>query len=181
MTGKWCNRLYWTVVVKSVLSPEATFSIYQLGHELLVVIKRMRSWIQEAEMSIHCRLAGLNMRDKVRSLDIWREFRVVPLLLERETAPGKLPLEVFYAPRSHGSPKTPQRDHIAHLAWEHLRIPQEVLESSWGEEYLEYPAWLAPTVSRPEISGRKWMDEWRKDIMFLNYCNYSQSIIFELV
>lgn len=75
-------------MVKSVLSQEAKFSIYQLGHELMVVTKRMRSWIQAAEMSIHCRLAGLSMKDKVRSLDIWREFRVVPLLLERETAPG---------------------------------------------------------------------------------------------
>lgn len=51
--------LYRTIVVKRELSQKAKFSIYQsiysltftYGHELHVVTKRMRLWIQAVEMS----------------------------------------------------------------------------------------------------------------------------------
>jgi len=46
---------------------------------------------------------------------------------------------------------------MSHLAWEHLRIPQEELESIAGEKEVWEPA---ATVTRPRISGRKWMDGW---------------------
>lgn len=93
----------------------------------------MRSQIQAAEMSIHCRVAGLSFKDRVRSSDIWRELGVVPLLLERRQLrwfvhlirmpPEHLPLEVFCALRP-----------ISHLACERLRIPQEELETVAGEK-----------------------------------------------
>ncbi len=45
---------------------------------------RMRSRIQAAEMSFLRRVAGLSLRDRVRSSDIWRESGVEPLLLRDE-------------------------------------------------------------------------------------------------
>ncbi len=70
--------LYWTAVVKRELSWKAKLSIYQsiyvptltYGHELGVVTERMRLWIQAAEMSFLRRVAGLTLRDRVRSSDI---------------------------------------------------------------------------------------------------------------
>ncbi len=51
------------------------------GHELWIVTERMRSWIQADEISFLCRVAGLSLRDRVRSSDIRRELGVEPLLL----------------------------------------------------------------------------------------------------
>ena len=70
-----------SVVVKGALSQKAKLSIYQsiyiptltYGHELWVLTKRMRLRIQGAEMSLPCRVAGLNLRDRVRSLDTCEE------------------------------------------------------------------------------------------------------------
>ena len=50
------------------------------GHELWVVTERMRLRIQAAKMSFLCRVAGLNLRDWVRSSDFWERLRVEPLL-----------------------------------------------------------------------------------------------------
>jgi len=83
------RTLYLSVVVKRELSQKAKLSIYRsiyvptltYGHKLWVVIERMRSRIQVAEMSFLRRVAGLNLRDRVRSSDIWRELGVEPLLL----------------------------------------------------------------------------------------------------
>ena len=116
------RALYLTVVVKRELSLKAKLSIYQsiyvptltYGHELWVVTERMRSRIQAAEMSFLCRVAGLSLRDRVRSSDIRRELGVEPLLLRVERGqlrwfghlirmpPGRLPLEVWGAS---GSPR----------------------------------------------------------------------------
>ena len=121
-----------------------------------VVTERTRSRIQAAEMSFLRRVAGLSLRDKVRSSDIRRELGVVePLLLRIERSqlrwfghltrmpPGRLPLEVFRArptgKRPRGRPRTRWRDYISLLAWEGLGIPQEELESVAGEK----EAWRA--------------------------------------
>ena len=66
---------YWTVVVQRELSRKAKLSIYRSiyvptltsGHELWVVTERMRSQIQAAEMSFLRRVAGLSLRERVRS------------------------------------------------------------------------------------------------------------------
>ena len=71
--------LYWSVVVKRELSQKARLSVYRLifvpslnyGHKLWVLTERMRSWTQASEMSFHCRVAGLALRNWVRSLVIW--------------------------------------------------------------------------------------------------------------
>ncbi|KAK0140999.1 hypothetical protein N1851_021987 [Merluccius polli] len=174
------RALYRTVVVKRELSRKAKLSIDQsiyvptltYGHELWVVTERTRLRIQAAEMSFLRRVAGLSLRDRVRSSDIRRELGVQPLrrkeLVEVVRAlhlirmpPGRLPLEVFWVRstgrRPRGRPRTRWRDYISQLAWEHLGVPQEELEKScWGEEGLELLAQLAAT--RPRISRRKWMD-----------------------
>ena len=72
--------LYWTIVVKTELSAMVKLLIYQSiyipthtkDHKLWVVTDR-RLGIQEAEMSFHRQVAGLSLRDKLRSSDIWGE------------------------------------------------------------------------------------------------------------
>ena len=78
-----------SVVVKRELSLKAKLSIYRsiyvptvtYGLELWVVTKRMRLRIPMAEKSFLCRVAGLSLRDSVRSSDILDWLRVERLLL----------------------------------------------------------------------------------------------------
>lgn len=77
------------IVVNRGQSCKAKLSIYQsidvtCGHELWVVTKRMRLWIQAAKITFLLGVAGLSLRDKVRSSGIWRELRVELLLLRIE-------------------------------------------------------------------------------------------------
>jgi len=103
--------------------------------------------VQAAEMSFLRRVAGLSLRDRVRSSDIRRELGVEPLLLRIERSQlrwfghlirMRLPLEVFRARptgrRPRGRPRTRWRDYISRLAWECLGISQEELESVAGEK-----------------------------------------------
>jgi len=96
--------------------------------------------IQAAKMSFLRRLARLCLRDRVRSSDILRELGVEPLLLCVERSqlkwfghlvrmpPDPLSLEVFRARPTGRRPRTHWRDHISHLAWKRLGIPQDELE-----------------------------------------------------
>ena len=146
-----------SVVVKRELSRKAKLSIYwsiyvptlTYGHELWVVTERTRSRIQAAEMSFLRRVAGLSLRDRVRSSVIREGLRVEPLLLRIERSqmrwlghlvrmpPGRLPGEVFRARptgrRPRGRPRTRWRDYVSRLAWERLGVPPEELEEVAGE------------------------------------------------
>ena len=102
-----------------------------------------------ADRSFHCRVAGLSLRDSTRSSDIRREHAAGPLLLSVKRSQlrrfrylirrflGRLPLELFWARptgrRPRGRPRTRWRDYMSHLALEHPRIPQGVLEIFAGE------------------------------------------------
>jgi len=143
-------------IVSLLFSDDVVLSIYRsiyvptltYGHKLWVVTERMRSPIQAAKMCFLRRVAGLSLRDRVRSSNIRTELRIEPLLLRVERSqlrwhlirmlPGRLPLEFFWArptgrrPRSR--PRTRWRDYISCLAWERLGIPQEELESVAGEK-----------------------------------------------
>lgn len=86
--------LYRIIVEKIELSWKAKLLTFQPifvptlthGHELWVVIERMRLRIQVAKMSFLHRVAALSLRDRVRSLkDIQRELEVEPLLLYVES------------------------------------------------------------------------------------------------
>uniref|UniRef100_A0A8C6L8D1 Reverse transcriptase domain-containing protein n=1 Tax=Nothobranchius furzeri TaxID=105023 RepID=A0A8C6L8D1_NOTFU len=143
--------LYRSVVVNRELSQMAKLSIYRsiyvltltYGHEFWVVTERTRSWMQAAEMSFLRRVAGLSLRDRVRSSVIREGLGVDPLLLHIERSqlrwlghlvrmpPGRLPGEVFRARptgrRPKGRPRTRWRDYVSHLARERLGIPPEEL------------------------------------------------------
>ncbi|KAK0154400.1 putative uncharacterized transposon-derived protein F52C9.6 [Merluccius polli] len=146
-----------SAAVARELSRKAKLSIYQsiyvpaltYGHELWVMTERTRSRVQAAEMSFLRRVAGLSLRDRVRSSVIREELGVDPLLLRVERSqmrwlghlvrmpPGRLPGEVFRARptgrRPRGRPRTRWRDYVSRLAWERLGIPQEELAAVAGE------------------------------------------------
>ena len=145
-----------SVVVKRELSQKAKLSVYRsifvptltYSHELWVVTERTRSRVQAAEMSFLRRVAGLSLRDRVRSSVIRERLGVEPLLLRVERSqmrwlvhlirmpPGHLPGEVFRARptgrRPRGRPRTRWRDYVSRLAWERLGIPQEELDHVAG-------------------------------------------------
>lgn len=88
----FCCKIFSTSVVKRELSWRAKLSIYPsvyiptliCGHELWVATKRMRLQIQAAKMSFNRRVAGLSLRERVRSSDIREVLRVVPQLPQIE-------------------------------------------------------------------------------------------------
>ncbi|TWW67234.1 hypothetical protein D4764_02G0002750 [Takifugu flavidus] len=151
------RTLHRSVVVKRELSRKAKLSIYRsifvptltYGHELWVMTERTRSRVQAAEMSFLRRVAGLSLRDGVRSSAIREELGVESLLLRVERSqmgwlghlvrmpPGRLPGEVFRAcpsgRRPPGRPRTRWRDYVSRLAWERLGIPPDELEEVAGE------------------------------------------------
>uniref|UniRef100_A0A8C6MJS2 Reverse transcriptase domain-containing protein n=1 Tax=Nothobranchius furzeri TaxID=105023 RepID=A0A8C6MJS2_NOTFU len=95
------RAFYRSVVVKRELSQKAKLSVYRsiyvptltYGHELWVVTKRTRLRIQAAEMSFPRRVAGLSLRDRVRSSVIREGLGVDPLLLHM----AEEPVEVAWA------------------------------------------------------------------------------------
>ncbi|KAF7654265.1 hypothetical protein LDENG_00072170, partial [Lucifuga dentata] len=177
------RMLYRTVVVKRELSQKARLTIYQsiyvpiltYGHELWVMTERTRSQIQAAEMRFLCRVSGLTLRDRVRSLDIQEGLGVEPLLLHIERSqlrwfrhlvrmdPGRLPREVFQArptgKRPRGRPRTCCRDYISWLTWERLEVPQEELEGLAGDRKCG-PVCLV--CCHHDLDPNKWMimDGW---------------------
>ncbi len=98
---------------------------------------------QVAEMDFLRRVAGVSLRDEVRSSVIREKLGAEPLLLCVERSqfrwfghlvrmpPGRLPREVFRAhparKRPRGRPRSRWRDYTNALAWEHLGIPQSEL------------------------------------------------------
>ncbi|TWW56187.1 hypothetical protein D4764_08G0001740 [Takifugu flavidus] len=150
------RTLHGSVVVKRELSRKAKLLIYRsifvptltYGHELLIMTERTRSRVQAAEMSFLQRVAGLSLRDRVRSSAIREELGVESLLLRVERSqmrwlghlvrmpPGRLPGEVFRAcpssRRPPGRPRTRWRDYVSRLVWERLGIPPDGLEEVAG-------------------------------------------------
>ena len=96
-------------------------------------------------MSFLRRVAGLSLRDRVKSSVIRRELGVDPLLLHVERSqlrwfgqlirmpPGRLPGEVFRARPTGRRPRTRCRDYVSRLAWERLGVPLEELDEVAGE------------------------------------------------
>ncbi|TWW64247.1 hypothetical protein D4764_03G0012550 [Takifugu flavidus] len=114
-----------------------TSEVLTYGHQRWVMTESTRSRIQVAEMSFLHRVAGLSLRDRVRSLDIREGLGVEPLLLHIERSQlgwlghlarmpsGRLPLEVFQTCPT----GTRWRDYISRLAWERLGVlPEELME-----------------------------------------------------
>ncbi|KAK0132400.1 Craniofacial development protein 2 [Merluccius polli] len=156
------RTVHGSVVVKRELSRKAKLSIYQsiyvpaltYGHELWVMTERTRSWVQAAKMSFLRRVAGLSLRDRVRSSVIREELGVDPLLLRSTRLSEPEKSQAFDANmvfvmneglrevgvvlgtshwRPRGRPRTRWRDYVSWLAWERLGIPQEELDEVAGE------------------------------------------------
>ena len=136
--GAVLQSLYRTVVTKRELSQKAKLSVYRAisvptltyGREGWVMTERTRSLIQADEMGFLRRVAGVSLRDKVRS-SVIREGLGVEPFLHCVLPPGRLPREVFQArpagKRPRGRPRTRRRGYISSLAWERLGIPQSEL------------------------------------------------------
>ena len=127
--------------------------------------------IQAAEMGFLRRVAGLSLRDRVRSSVIRERLKVEPLLLRIERSqlrwfghlvrmpPGRLPGEVFWAcptgRRPRGRPRTRWRDYISRLAWERLGVlPEELVEVAEGREVWASLLKLLPPRPDHGPSGR---------------------------
>ena len=139
-----------TVVKKKELSRKAKLSVYRAifvptltyGHEVWVMTESIRSRVQAAEMSFLRRVAGISLRDRVRSSITRERLGVEPLLLNLERSqlrwfghlvrmpPERLPRKVLDARptgrRPRGRPKTRWKDYISKLAWERLGIPPDI-------------------------------------------------------
>ena len=142
------QSLHQTVVTKRELSHKAKLSIYRAillrthayVHEVWVMTERIRSRIQATKMSFLSWVAGLSLRDRVRSSVIRERLGVDPLLLDLERSqlrwfghlvrkpPERLQREVLTARPTgkgpHGRPGTCWGYCISTLAWEHLGLPQ---------------------------------------------------------
>ena len=154
------RALYRSVVVKKELSRKAKLSIYRsiyvptltYGHELWVVTERTRLRIQAAKMSFLRRVAGLSLRDKVRSSDIRRELGVELLRVERSQLRG-FGQDATRAPPFGGFPGTSDWEEIPRQTQNPLEglyissglgtprdPPGGAGECCWGEGGLESPA-----------------------------------------
>ena len=126
------------MIYRSIFVPTLTY-----GHEGWVMTERTRSRIHAAGMGFLRRVAGVSLRDRVKSSVLREGLRVEPQLLCVERSqlrwfghlvrmpPGRLPWQVFQARpagrRPRGRPRTRWRDYISTLAWERLGIPQSEL------------------------------------------------------
>lgn len=115
-------------------------------------------------------VSGLSLRDRLRSSDIQREFKVESLLLGLERSqmrcsrhltrmsPGRLSVEVFWADqtgkKSWGKPRICLRYNISPLDREHPKIPQEELENVAGDSCLGGLDWADTPATGPQISAR---------------------------
>ena len=150
--GAVLQSLNRTVVKKKELSRKAKLSVFRAifvptltyGHEVWVMTESIRSRVQAAEMGFLRRVAGISLRDRVRSSITRERLGVEPLLLHLERSqlrwfghlvwmpPERLPRKVLDARptgrRPRGRPKTRWKDYISRLAWERLGILPEGVE-----------------------------------------------------
>ncbi|CAF3092932.1 unnamed protein product, partial [Rotaria sp. Silwood2] len=84
--------LYRSVVTKVELSKKTKLAIFKsvyrptliYGHEQWILTENTRSRIQSAEIRFLRRVAGLTLRDKIRSSSIYESLQIEPLLLHIE-------------------------------------------------------------------------------------------------
>ena len=135
----WSSKCGVACASKRELSQRPKLSIYRslffpiltYGHERWVITERKRLWVKASEIGFLRRLAGVSLRDRVRSSAIWEGLGVETLCMKRSQLrwfghqmrmpPGRLSREVFLARpagrRPKGRPRTGWRDYISSLAW----------------------------------------------------------------
>lgn len=137
------------------------------------------SWVSRvAEMSFFCRVTGFSLRNKVRSLDTWRELGIQSLLVLL----GKEPVGVFrvsgyhasWAPSFGGFTKHIQNTLEGLYISSGLGTPRDpsggAWNCCWGEGCLGCFAWPVTTTSPPWIRAGRWRIEHvpRKKLMHLS-------------
>jgi hypothetical protein len=153
-------------IFKSVYRPTLIY-----GHEQWVMTEKIRSRIQSAKMRFLHRVAGLTLRDKIRSSDIRETLQIEPLLLHIERSQlrwlghvlrmphDRLPYQIFQAvPRGKrpiGRPRTSWRKYIEKLCEERLDLQwTEVQQTAMDRN--RWKKLLNGLQPRPErIRGRK--------------------------
>ena len=151
-----------TVVKKKELSRKAKLSVFRAifvptltyGHEVWVMTESIRSQIQAAEMSFLRRVAGISLRDRVRSSITRERLGVEPLLLHLERSQlrwfghlVRMPPSGFLGRSSMYVPleETRWKDYISKLAWERLGIlPEGVEEVAQDKEIWKSQLELLP-------------------------------------
>ncbi len=135
--------------------------------------ERIRLWIQVAEMGFLRKVAGVSLRDKVRSPVIPKLLRVEPLLLCVERShlgwfrhlvrmpPSCLTREAFQACPAGKRPTSRWKDYISALKCECPRIPQSEL----ADVAREREVWLPPdetAASATQLDSSAWltMERW---------------------
>ena len=142
--------------MKRELSRKAKLSIYQsiyvpaltYGHELWVMTERTRSRVQAAEMSFLRRVAGLSLRDRVRSSVIREELGVDPLLLRVERSQMRWLGHLVRMPPGH--------------------LPGEEDPGHAGETMSL--GWLGNASGSPRKSWTKWLGKGKSGLPCLGCC-----------
>ncbi|CAF4995061.1 unnamed protein product, partial [Rotaria sp. Silwood1] len=140
------RSLYRTVVTKTELSKKTKLAIFKsvyrptliYGHEQWILTEKIRSRIQSAEMKFLRRIAGVTLRDKIRSSIIRESLQIEPLLRHIERSQLRwlghilrmpqqgLPYQVLQAvptgKRPIGRPRTSWRKYIEKLIKERLGL-----------------------------------------------------------
>ena len=86
------RQLYRSVALKRELCTKAKLPVFRsvfvsiltYGHECWVMIERVRSRVQTAEMFFLQKFIGLTLLDKVKGTDIGQSLNIEPLLLRME-------------------------------------------------------------------------------------------------
>ena len=141
--------------------------------EVWVMTKSIRSQVQAAEMSFLRWVAGISLRDRVRSSVTRKTWSTATPSLGKVSLGGsghlvrmplkRLPRKVLYAlptgRRPRGRPKTRWRKYISTLDQERLGIPPEEVDNlAWEREHWEF---LHPAIPPNQIPDKKsMMDRW---------------------
>ena len=155
------QTLYRTFVVKRKLSCNANLSYWSwgLGSDRNNEVVDPAIWNKLLLLGV--RVQPRRSR-RLKSLDIWREFRVELLLLGIKQNQLRLFCDLIW---SYPGVDPEHGEEIIDQIWpgNAMWSPRGELENvarERGEEHLEYPTYPAATTNRPKISRRNWMEGW---------------------
>lgn len=153
-------------IFKSVYRPTRIY-----GHEQWILTEKTRSRIQSEEMRFLRTVAGLTLRDKVKSSSIRASLQIEPLILHIEYSqlrwlghilrmpPNRLPYQIFQAvptgKRPIGRPRTSWRKYIEKLIQERLGLQWADVQQA-AKDRNRWKQLLNELKPQPErIRGRK--------------------------
>lgn len=148
------------------------------GHELWVVTKGMRWWIQPREMSFLRAVAGLCTRERVHVGGAQRRDTTPPD--QRASWGGSdiglgFLLDTSWVIWSQGRSRTHWRDYMYQLAWERLDVPLDKLKEVAGEKEVRVSLFrLLPPRSGPaQVEENGWI--WETNFLEYPHAWYRKS------